>query len=81
MFRPLLAIFMRNTQLFQEAALPTTDPLFYAVGPIFIRLFLWCFKVLLQRKMLWPGSLIYLSELRYASQVLSNSPVISTPAY
>jgi hypothetical protein len=36
MFRPLLVIFRRTTQLFQEATLPTTDPLFCVIGLIFI---------------------------------------------
>jgi hypothetical protein len=32
--RPLLAIIMWNTHLFQETNLPTTDPLLCVMGPI-----------------------------------------------
>jgi hypothetical protein len=35
MFRPLLAIFRRNTQWFQEATSTTMDPLFFLWGPIY----------------------------------------------
>jgi hypothetical protein len=34
MFRPLLAIFRRNTQLFSGTCLTTTDPLFCVIGLI-----------------------------------------------
>jgi hypothetical protein len=38
MFRALLAIFRWNIQLFQEATLPTTDPLFCVIRSYFYML-------------------------------------------
>jgi hypothetical protein len=39
---PLLAIFRRNIQLFQEATLPTTDPLFCVIRSYFYMLGKFC---------------------------------------